>query len=86
MKLSEHPGISTWPLTWLALSGSREKKLPHHSAMLINVALSRVEPITICYLTTRIEDETYTGTLLCQDPDVCRTIFEVLTQSIGKPG
>lgn len=85
MKLHEHPGISTWPLSWLALSGSHEKKTPHDSAVLTNVALSRIDPITICYLTTRIEDETYMGTLLLRDAELCRTIFNLLMQNIGKP-
>ena len=85
MKLREHPGISAWPLTWLALSGSQEKKIPHDSATLTNVALSRVYPITICYLTTRIEDETYMGTLLFKYSDLCLQIYILLQKSIGKP-
>lgn len=85
MKLREHPGISAWPPNWLSLSGSHEKKAPHDSATLTNVALSRVNPVTICYLTTQIEDETYMGRLLCRDSSVCRTIYTVLQKNIGKP-
>jgi hypothetical protein len=84
MKLREHPGISTWPLSWLALSGSHGNKVPHDSATLTNIALSRIDPITICYLTTRMEDETYMGTLLFRDTVACRTIFNLLTKNIGK--
>jgi hypothetical protein len=84
VKLREHPEISTWPPSWLAMSGSQEKKLPPDSATLINVALSRIDPVTICYLTVQHEDETYMGTLLCKDSFFCQTIYDVLKEKFGR--
>jgi hypothetical protein len=84
MKLREHLGIIAWPPNWLSLSGSQEKEVHDDSARLTDVVLSQVNPITICYLTTQIDDLAYMGRLLCRDSNVCRTIYAVLQKNIGK--
>ena len=83
MKLREHPGISL--VNWVPMSGSCNKQIDYECASLTNVALSRVEPITICYLTTEIEDETYMGTMLCKDSRVCGAVYDLLKLHLGKP-
>ena len=83
MKLRDHPGISL--VSWVAMSGTQKEQIAYDRSILTNVALSRVHPITICYLTTQLEDETYMGTLLCKNPNVCRTIYALLQKNIGKP-
>ncbi len=67
------------------MSGGHEKTSPGETAVLTNVALSNIDPITICYLTVQFEDEQYLGTLLCRDPEVCRTAYQILQEHIGKP-
>jgi hypothetical protein len=84
MKLREHPGISIWPPPWLALSGSHEKKSPGEAGTLVNVTLSRVDPVTICYLTIQYEDEQFMGTLLCKESNLCLSIHDLLKNSFGK--
>jgi hypothetical protein len=85
MKLREHPGISSWPTNWLAMSGSKEKKFPGEAGNLTNVRLSHIEPILKIYLTVEYEGESYMGTLLCKDAAACRVIHDVLRKQIGKP-
>lgn len=84
MRIREHPGISSWPPSWLSLSGSQEKQSPGESGTLTNVNLSRIDPITICYLTTQLADEHFMGTLMCKEPEVCRFVYNLLKESIGK--
>jgi hypothetical protein len=85
MKLRDHPALTNWPPTWRAMSGWHEHRWPGESAILTNVALSKVPPVTVCYLTVESEDESFTGALFCKDPLACRRMFEFLTQHIGKP-
>ena len=67
------------------MSGLHEKRSPGESAILTNVALSNINPITTCYLTVQFENEPYMGTLLCKGPVVCRTMYQILQEHIGKP-
>ena len=83
MKLREHPGISNWPPSWLATSGSHDGKGPDPSATLRNVALSRVDPVTICYITVQDRDESYMGTVTFKDSVLCQCIYGLLNARIG---
>jgi hypothetical protein len=85
MKLREHPGISSWPTNWLAMSGSKEKKLPGEAGNLTNLRLSQIEPISKIYLTVEYEGESYMGTLLCKDAAVARNVHDFLQKQIGRP-
>lgn len=85
MKLRDHPAITSWPPTWRAMSGSHEHRCPGESGILTNVGLSKVPPVSICYLTVESEEESFTGALVCKGPLACRRMFEFLTQHIGKP-
>jgi hypothetical protein len=67
------------------MSGSHEHHLVGECAILTNVGLSKVPPVTICYLTVDCEDDSFTGALFCKDPLACRRLFEFLTKNIGKP-
>ncbi len=67
------------------MSGAHEKRSPGESAVLTHVALSKIDPITICYLTVQFENEEYLGTLLCKGPELCRTVYQILQNHIGKP-
>jgi hypothetical protein len=66
------------------MSGSHEKKSPGKSGVLTNVSLSRVTPITTCYLTIQFEDESYMGTVLCKDSTVCQNLYQALQKNLGK--
>jgi hypothetical protein len=85
MKLREHPGISSWPTNWIAMSGSKEKKLRGEAGNLTDVRLSRIEPIMTIYLTVEYEADSYIGTLVCKDAVACRVIHDVLRKHTGKP-
>ena len=84
MKLRYHPGLSTWPLTWLVMSGAHEKKAPGESAVFTNIRLSSIDPITTCYLTVEFENEEYLGTLLCKGHELCDVVYQMLQQNIGQ--
>ena len=82
--LREHPRVSTWPPSWIALSGSTKKKCPGEAGILTNLGLAQIEPITTCYLTVQFEGELYMGTVLC-DGALCRGLVTLLKHHMGKP-
>ena len=83
MKLHEYPGISL--VSWIAMSGSQKEQIAYDRSILKSVALSRVHPITICYLYDSTCQCNYMGTQLCKNPNVCSSVYAVLQKNIGKP-
>ena len=89
MQLREHPSICRngkpgWPPQWFKIEGSGDK-LTGEIGALSSVLLSRLEPPTACYLLIDIEATSYMGTILCDDSEFCRKIYNFLKGHIGKP-
>jgi hypothetical protein len=82
MKLRQYP-FAKWPPTWTRIDGTGSTDLTGEIGTLRSVSLSRVEPITTCYILVDFQGSAYMGKLLVQDATVCRRMLEFLQQHCG---
>ena len=90
MLLRKHPlmmynGIRSWPPVWVWKGGNANTNPKGEVGILRNVALSRVLPISTCFLIMEHLGAEYMGALLMNDRNFCRLVFDVLLQNRFKP-
>ena len=82
MKLRHYP-FAQWPPPWTRIDGTGNTDISGEIGTLRSVSLSRVEPITTCYLLVDFQGSAYMGKLLVKDATVCRHMLEFLQQHSG---
>jgi hypothetical protein len=90
MKLRDHPrfsfkGLSSWPPAWIWRSGKKYRCAEGEIGILKDVMLSGIEPCQTCFLIMHHERQEYVGVLLIEDVLICRQIYTVLLEHLGKP-
>ena len=83
MQLRHCPSIN-WPPNWIRIEGEGSPNLTGEIGIFRSIALSRLEPLTICYLMMDFQGCSYMGTLSFREGSLSRQVFELLQQHSGE--
>ena len=83
MKIREHPLIH-WPITWTRIDGDGEANLTGEIGIFKSASISRVEPLTTCYLLMDFQAGSYLGRLVFEDSAACRRAVDLLQKCEGR--
>jgi hypothetical protein len=79
-----HCSLIHWPPNWIRIEGEGDPKLTGEIGIFRSITLSRLEPLTTCYLTMDFQGCSYIGTLSFRKGSLSRQLFELLQQHSGE--